>query len=105
MLNITYEIPEVCILSSREHSTMEMQEYDLMNYSFRLVKHFMWDILSEYELWCNWVREINPHPSSQGLTLVKPLQTSILLSSYMFSGGAKIINIYTGLIPKASPVC
>ena len=50
MLNITYEIPEVSILSSREHSIMEMQEYDLMNYSFRLVKHLMWDILSEYEL-------------------------------------------------------
>lgn len=84
---------------------MEMQEYDLMNYSFRLVKHLMWDILSEHELWCNRVREIDPHPSSQGLTFVKPLQISILLSSYMFSGEAKIINIFTGLIPKASPVC
>lgn len=83
---------------------MEMQEYDLMNYSFRLVKHLMRDILSECELWCNRVREINPHPSSQGLTLVKPLQTSILLSNYMFSGEAKIINIYTGFILNASPV-
>lgn len=82
---------------------MEMQNYDLKNYSFGLVKHLVWIILSEFGLKWNWVREINPHLCSQDLSFVKPLNTSFLLSSYIFSGEAKIINIYTGHILKASP--
>ena len=73
---------------------MGMQNYDLMNYSFELVKHLVGNILSAYGL-----REINPHLCSQGLSFIKPLHNSF--SSLVLYLREKISNIWgLGTSPK-----